>query len=54
MLFEAAVAAGGDSARRPSIHLHRALVADGQEVSVNTVRGQIHQARVQGLIPPAG
>ena len=53
-LFNAAVAAGGDSARRPSIYVHQALAADGQDVTLNTVRGQIHRARVKGLIPPAG
>lgn len=53
-LFNHAVAAGGDSARRPSVHVHTALVEQGQDVSLNTVRGQIHRARVKGLIPPAG
>ena len=52
-LFNAALAAGGDAARRPSIHVHQALVGDGQDVTLNTVRGQIHRARVKGLIPPA-
>lgn len=52
-LFNRAVAAGGDSARRPSIYVHQALVEDGQDVTLNTVRGQIHRARVKGLIPPA-
>ncbi|MBK6872649.1 MAG: hypothetical protein IPG94_15145 [Kineosporiaceae bacterium] len=52
-LFNQAVAAGGDSARRPSIYVHQALVEEGQDVSLNTVRGQIHRARVKGLIPLA-
>ena len=52
-LFNRAVAAGGDSAHRPSIYVHQALVEDGQDVTLNTVRGQIHRARVKGLIPPA-
>jgi hypothetical protein len=52
-LFNQAVAAGGDSAHRPSIYVHQALLEDGQDVTLNTVRGQIHRARVKGLIPPA-
>lgn len=52
-LFNQAVAAGGDATRRPSIYVHQALVEDGQDVTLNTVRGQIHRARVKGLIPPA-
>ena len=48
-----AIAAGGDSARRPSIYVHHGLTEDGLDVSLNTVRGQIHRARVKGLIPPA-
>ncbi len=52
-LFNRAVAAGGDSGRRPSIYVHQALVEEGQEVTLNTVRGQIHRARAKGLIPPA-
>ena len=52
-LFLQAVAAGGDSARRPSIYVHQALAEEGSEVTLNTVRGQIHRARVKGLIPPA-
>ena len=52
-LFNQAVAAGGDAARRPSIYVHHALTEDGLDVSLNTVRGQIHRARTKGLIPPA-
>ncbi len=52
-LFLQAIAAGGDSARRPSIYVHHALTQEGVDVSLNTVRGQIHRARVKGLIPPA-
>jgi hypothetical protein len=52
-LFLQAVAAGGDSARRPSIYVHQALAEEGSEATLNTVRGQIHRARVKGLIPPA-
>lgn len=52
-LFNQAVAAGGDSGRRPSIYVHQALIEDGQDVTLNTVRGQIHRARVKGLIPAA-
>jgi hypothetical protein len=52
-LFLQAVAAGGDSARRPSIYVHQVLADEGSEVTLNTVRGQIHRARVKGLIPPA-
>jgi hypothetical protein len=52
-LYLRAVAAGGDSARRPSIYVHHALTEDGMDVSLNTVRGQLHRARVKGLIPPA-
>jgi pantothenate synthetase len=50
-LFLAALAAGGDSARRPSVYVHQALAAQGSDISLNTVRGQIHRARVKGLIP---
>jgi hypothetical protein len=53
-LYLQAVAAGGDSARRPSIYVHQALVEEGMDVTLNTARGQIHRARVKGLIPPAG
>jgi hypothetical protein len=52
-LYLRAVAAGGDTARRPSVHVYRALIKDGTDVSLNTVRGRIHRARVKGLIPPA-
>jgi hypothetical protein len=52
-LFNAALAAGGDQARRPSIYVHAALAATGSDITLNTVRGQIHRARVRGLIPPA-
>jgi hypothetical protein len=51
-LFLEARAAGGDSARRPSIYVHHALTEAGYDVSLNTVRGQIQRARVKGLIPP--
>ena len=51
-LYLQAIAAGGDAARRPSIYVHHALAAEGSEISLNTVRGQIHRARVKGLIPP--
>ncbi len=51
-LYLQAVAAGGDSARRPSIYVHQALTDQGQSVSLNTVRGQLHRARVKGLLPP--
>jgi hypothetical protein len=50
-LFLEARAAGGDSARRPSIYVHHALTEAGYDVSLNTVRGQIQRARVKGLIP---
>ncbi len=52
-LYLQAVAAGGDSARRPSIYVHHALAEEGGGITLNTVRGQIHRARVKGLIPPA-
>ena len=52
-LYLQAVAAGGDSARRPSIYVHHALAEEGSDITLNTVRGQIHRARVKGLIPPA-
>jgi hypothetical protein len=52
-LYLDAVAAGGDSARRPSIYVHHALADQGSDITLNTVRGQIHRARVKGLIPPA-
>ena len=52
-LYLQAIAAGGDSAKKPSIYVHHALTEDGLDVSLNTVRGQIHRARVKGLIPPA-
>jgi len=52
-LYRQAVAAGGDSARRPSIHVHHALTEDGVDITLNAVRGQIHRARMKGLIPPA-
>ena len=50
-LYLQAVAAGGDSARRPSIYVHHALAEEGSDITLNTVRGQIHRARVKGLIP---
>ena len=53
-LYLQAIAAGGDSARRPSIYVHHALTEDGMDVTLNTVRGQIHRARVKGLIPKPG
>jgi hypothetical protein len=52
-LYHQAIGAGGDSARRPSIYVHEALVEQGSDVTLNTVRGQLHRARVKGLIPPA-
>jgi hypothetical protein len=52
-LYLDAVGAGGDSARRPSIYVHHALAEQGSDITLNTVRGQIHRARVKGLIPPA-
>jgi hypothetical protein len=52
-LYLQAVAAGGDSARRPSIYVHHALAEEGSEITLNALRGQIHRARVKGLIPPA-
>lgn len=52
-LYLEAIASGGDSAKRPSIYVHHALSEAGMDVSLNTVRGQLHRARVKGLIPPA-
>jgi hypothetical protein len=52
-LYLQAVAAGGDSARRPSIYVHHALAEEGSDITLNTVRGQIHRARAKGLIPQA-
>lgn len=52
-LHNAATAAGGDSARRPAVYVHRALIDAGETVTLNTVRGRIHRARVKGIIPPA-
>jgi len=52
-LYLEAIAAGGDSGRRPSIYVHHALAEAGLDISLNTVRGQIHRARSKGLIPPA-
>jgi hypothetical protein len=52
-LYLEAIAAGGDSARRPSIYVHHALAEAGFDVSLNTVRGQIARARAKGLIPPS-
>ncbi len=49
-LWHQAVAAGGDSARRPSIYVHKALTDEGMDVTLNTVRGQIHRARSKGLL----
>jgi hypothetical protein len=51
-LYLQAIAAGGDAARRPSIYVHHALAEEGSDISLNTVRGQIHRARVKGLVPP--
>jgi hypothetical protein len=51
-LYLASVAAGGDHARRPAIYVHRALAAQGSNINLNAVRGQIHRARAKGLIPP--
>jgi hypothetical protein len=55
-LYNRAVAAGGDSARRPSIHVHQALSEEGSSsgISLTAVRGQIHRARLKGLIPTPG
>ncbi len=52
-LYKRVIAAGGDHARRPSIYVHQALAEEGSDLTLNTVRGQIHRARVKGLIPPA-
>jgi hypothetical protein len=50
-LYLQAIAAGGDAARRPSIYVHHALAEEGSKITLNAVRGQIHRARVKGLIP---
>src|SRR4051812_34113905 len=52
-LYRRVVAAGGDHPRRPSIYVHQALAEEGSDVTLNTVRGQIHRARAKGLIPPS-
>lgn len=52
-IYRQVIAAGGDHARRPSIYVHQALTEQGSDITLNTVRGQIHRARVKGLIPPA-
>ncbi|GLY18014.1 hypothetical protein Kisp01_50280 [Kineosporia sp. NBRC 101677] len=49
-IYNEIVAAGGDGARRPSIYVHQALVNEGQDVSLNTVRGQLHRAKAKGLL----
>jgi len=49
-LYNGFVAAGGDQARRPSIYVHQALVDEGMDVTLNTVRGQLHRAKVKGLL----
>lgn len=51
-LFLQAIAAGGESARKPSLYVHHALAEEGSDITLNAVRGQIHRARVKGLIPP--
>jgi hypothetical protein len=51
-LYRRVVAAGGDHERRPSVYVHQALAEQGDEITLNTVRGQIYRARVKGLIPP--
>jgi hypothetical protein len=51
-LYNRAVGAGADSARRPSIYIHKALTDEGSSISLTAVRGQIHRARVKGLIAP--
>jgi hypothetical protein len=51
-LFLQAIAAGGEAARKPSLYVHHALAEEGSDISLNAVRGQIHRARVKGLIPP--
>ena len=51
-LYLQALAAGGESARKPSIYVHHALAEEGSDITLNAVRGQIHRARTKGLIPP--
>ena len=51
-LYLQAIAAGGESARKPSIFVHHALAEEGSDITLNAVRGQIHRARTKGLIPP--
>lgn len=51
-LFLQAIAAGGEAARKPSLYVHHALAEEGSDITLNAVRGQIHRARVKGLIPP--
>jgi hypothetical protein len=49
-LYNEIVAVGGDQARRPSIYVHQALADEGVDVTLNTVRGQLHRAKVKGLL----
>ena len=53
-LYAQALASGGESARKPSLFVHHALAAEGSDITLNAVRGQIHRARQKGLIPAAG
>lgn len=50
-LYLRAVGAGGDQARRPAVYVHGWLIDAGADVTLAAVRGQIHRARVKGLIP---
>ena len=52
-LFKEALAAGGEAATKPSLYVHHALAAEGSQISLNAVRGQIHRARQKGLVPLA-
>jgi hypothetical protein len=49
-LYNQAIATGGDHARRPAIHIYQALTANGAAISISAVRGQIHRARIKGLL----
>ena len=50
-LFLQALAAGGETAKAPSLYVHHALASQGSDITLNAVRGQIHRARQKGLIP---
>lgn len=50
-LFHEALAAGGDAAKAPSLYVHLSLSAEGSDITLNAVRGQIHRARQKGLVP---